>query len=41
MKKSINKFLKITKDMIVYPGHGEKTTINNEKRNLTRWLKHL
>ncbi|OGK25868.1 hypothetical protein A3A46_02415 [Candidatus Roizmanbacteria bacterium RIFCSPLOWO2_01_FULL_37_13] len=31
LKKSLEKLLKIPKDTIVYPGHGEETIIGNEK----------
>lgn len=41
MKKSINKFLKIKKDMTVYPGHGPKTTVKAEQKTIGRWLKQL
>lgn len=31
MEISINKFLEFTNDYILYPGHGEQTTLDNEK----------
>lgn len=34
MKNSINKILKYPKDITLYPGHGEKTTLENEENNL-------
>jgi glyoxylase-like metal-dependent hydrolase (beta-lactamase superfamily II) len=41
MKKSINKFLKLDKDMVVYSGHGDKTSVFSEKDNLKNWLRYL
>jgi len=34
MKKSFDKFLKLNYDKIVLPGHGDKTTIKNEQKNI-------
>ena len=33
MKKSILKIKKINKNIILYPGHGDKTTLDKEKQN--------
>jgi glyoxylase-like metal-dependent hydrolase (beta-lactamase superfamily II) len=33
MLKSINKIKKYPKDMIIYPGHGETTTLSHEIEN--------
>ena len=33
MKESINKIIKYDKDIVIYPGHGNKTTLGNEIRN--------
>ncbi|QKF59467.1 MBL fold metallo-hydrolase [Aliarcobacter lanthieri] len=41
MKNSINKILKWNKDFHIYPGHGQKTTLNNEIENLRQWEKHI
>lgn len=41
MKKSILKFLKIQKDMPLYPGHGEASTISREQYTLPQWVKML
>ncbi|MEA3352606.1 MAG: MBL fold metallo-hydrolase [Campylobacterota bacterium] len=41
MKKSINKVLKWDKDFIIYPGHGNMTTLENEKKSLVNWLNYL
>jgi glyoxylase-like metal-dependent hydrolase (beta-lactamase superfamily II) len=41
MKKSINKFLKIDYDKIVYTGHGEPTTIKQEQQTIGGWLNYL
>jgi glyoxylase-like metal-dependent hydrolase (beta-lactamase superfamily II) len=39
MKKSFYKFLKLDYDKIIYPGHGEKTTIKKEQINIRNyWL---
>lgn len=34
MKKSISKILKYDDDILLYPGHGDTTTIGNERNNL-------
>ena len=41
MIKSIEKVLQWDKDFIVYPGHGEKTTLKAETNSLKNWLNHL
>lgn len=41
MKKSILKFLKIQKDMPLYPGHGEASTVAREQYTLPQWVKML
>ena len=41
MTKSINRVLAWTKDFEIYPGHGNKTTLTNEKDSLKNWLKYL
>lgn len=41
MKNSINKILKWTKDIKIYPGHGTYTYLNKEKTNLQKWLKYI
>jgi hydroxyacylglutathione hydrolase len=41
MKKSIEKFLKIPYDKIVYPGHGSATTIKKAQKFLPMWLEYL
>ncbi|WP_458701544.1 MBL fold metallo-hydrolase [Sulfurospirillum sp. 1307] len=38
MKKSINKFLNIKENYTIYPGHGEPTSSEAEKRILPMWL---
>lgn len=38
MKKSINKFLQVEENWTIYTGHGEQTTVENEKSNLPMWL---
>ena len=32
MLKSIQKIKQIKENIVLYPGHGEKTTLDNEKR---------
>lgn len=41
MRKSIERFMRIKEDMIIYPGHGQSTTIKAEQRTLPNWLRHL
>ena len=41
MIKSINKVLTWEKDFVIYPGHGDKTTLNNENNSLKNWLNYL
>lgn len=41
MKDSINKILSCEKDFDIYPGHGDKTTLFNEKKVLINWLNYL
>ena len=38
MKESLKKFAEITYDKIIYPGHGEQTSIKEEQRNISSWL---
>ena len=38
MKKSIEKILTYSLDMIIYPGHGNYTTLGREKDSLEYWL---
>lgn len=44
MKKSIHKILSwdlSKKDYVVYPGHGDKTTLRNEINSLKNWLNYI
>lgn len=41
MKKSIERFMYIDEDMVVYPGHGPNTTVKKEQRTLPNWLRYL
>lgn len=41
MKKSINKVLKWKENLTVYPGHGDKTSLSNEKSSLKSWLNYI
>ncbi|MFV0481651.1 MAG: MBL fold metallo-hydrolase [Campylobacteraceae bacterium] len=41
MKRSILKVLNFKDDLIVYPGHGESTTLKAEQKNLPKWLNYI
>ncbi len=41
MYNSILKVLEYEKDYTIYPGHGQKTTLYEEKANLENWLSYL
>lgn len=41
MKKSIKKVLTWEKDMNIYPGHGNSTTLHKEKSSLKAWLNYI
>lgn len=41
MKQSLNKILSWEKDIDIYPGHGLKTTLSQEKVSLHNWLNYL
>jgi len=41
MKKSLLKVLSFKKDFVIYPGHGNKTTLANERASLKGWLNYL
>ena len=41
MKKSLEKFLKIEANWDIYPGHGDKTTLKEEQKNVPYWFNHL
>lgn len=41
MKNSLKRFKKLEKDMDIYAGHGEKTTIKQEQQNIDYWLERL
>ena len=41
MKKSINKVLSWSKDLKIYPGHGDSTTLKNEINSLKNWLNYI
>lgn len=41
MYKSIEKFLKIKEDFVIYPGHGPSTTVKAEQCTLQHRLKYL
>lgn len=40
MQKSIEKILKYADNLIIYPGHGNKTTLGKERDNLKRYLEY-
>lgn len=39
MKDSIQRLLKSNKNYIIYPGHGNSTSLDKERNNLESWLK--
>ncbi len=41
MKKSINKILEYPKEMRIYPGHGEQTSLQDEKENLQKYINYF
>ena len=41
MRKSLEKFLKIEADWDIYPGHGDKTTLKEEQKNVPYWFNYL
>lgn len=41
LKESLSRILKWQKNYIIYPGHGEKTTLDDERENLRRYYKHF
>jgi glyoxylase-like metal-dependent hydrolase (beta-lactamase superfamily II) len=41
MKNSINKVLKWDINCDIYTGHGDPTTLDNERASLTNWLQYL
>ncbi|MEA3290139.1 MAG: MBL fold metallo-hydrolase [Campylobacterota bacterium] len=41
MKKSIKKVLQWNKELDIYPGHGNMTTLAKEKNSLINWLNYL
>ncbi len=41
LKNSLTKLLKLPENTIVYPGHGEETTIKKEKKNLPIFFQYL
>lgn len=41
MKNSIHKVLSWNENMTIYPGHGEKTTLNSEINSLESWLHYI
>ncbi|MCT7908831.1 MBL fold metallo-hydrolase [Arcobacter lacus] len=41
MKQSLNKILNWKENFHVYPGHGDKTTLQNELETLRQWERHI
>ena len=41
MIKSLDKVLKWERDIKIYPGHGQPTTLNNERSSLENWKNYL
>jgi len=41
MKESIKKVLAWKKDIEIFPGHGQSTTLRKEYSSLNNWLNYL
>ena len=41
MKKSLESFLELSGDMIIFPGHGGSTSLEAEKRNVPYWIARM
>lgn len=41
MLESLHKVLDWEEDVTIYPGHGPKTTLNNERKSLKNWINYL
>lgn len=41
MKSSLKRFLLIDRDMVVYPGHGESTTVRAEQQVVPIWIRYI
>lgn len=41
MKASLSKVLSWDKNYHIYPGHGDKTTLTNEKNTIKQWYNHI
>ncbi len=41
MRKSLEKFLKIEADWEIYPGHGDRTSLRVEQKNVPYWFNYL
>ena len=41
MRQSLERFLMIEEDWEVYPGHGAKTSVKKEQRNIPYWLRYF
>lgn len=41
MRLSLEKFLQIKENWDIFPGHGEKTTLHEEQKNVPYWFKYL
>ncbi len=39
MRQSLERFLKLDADWTLYPGHGEKTTLKAEQKNVPYWFR--
>jgi len=41
MKRSLKRAMEYPKDVTLYPGHGPKTTLKAEKRNIPYWIEMI